>query len=459
MTRTKKRARGGWLLLAPALLLTTACSLDEILEVDTPGRVRDDALRDPALAQTLANSVIGDVECAWDKFVAGAAMQSDEYMPASGNLTMRETGSRKIFANHGTHQQGCQGNGFPMYTPLNISRFQADDIFKRLGEFDVADVPDATALQATVRAWGGFAIIGLSEAFCTTVLSEDEDGDGVSDFGPELSRAESNARAEAKFTEAISIAAPGSAAGNMAYVGRARARLNQGDFAGAIADAQMVPDGFVQTASRDGNLVSRYNYNWEQINDPGPNFNNHGSIAPSFRGLTVNPAGEHTQDDGVPDPRVNAMTNNELAADFATIHWFHDKTSGRGSPVTVATYTEAQLFIAEASAQLDDLPTAIGIINDLHTAAGLPTWAGSTDQDEVFRHVLDERRRELFVEGGHRLNDMVRFRGTPYEIPFLGEPGSDHPNGVDQTGAEYGDVTCFELPLVEQLNNPNIGGS
>ena len=455
MTRTKRRARGGWgsFLLVPALLLTTACSLDEILEVDTPGRVRDSALEDPELAQTLTNSVIGDVECSWNQYAAGTSIHSDEWMPASGNLTMREWGQRKIFNNHSAHQGGCGDWGFPMYTPLNTARFQADDIFKRLGEFDVAVVPDQVTMQATVRTWGAFPMIALGEGFCSTVFSEDEDGDGVSDFGPELTPSEANARAEAKFTEALGLAAAGSDIANMAYVGRARARLNQGDFAGALADAQMVPDGFSQIATRDGSQGSRWNYQFERINDPSPDFNNHGSIAPSFRDLTVNAAGEHTQADGTPDPRVNVTTLDRLSADFATIHFFHDKANSRGDPVPVASYKEAQLYVAEASAQLGDLQTAIDIINDRHTLAGLPTWGGSADQAEVLAHVQDERKRELFVEGGHRLNDMLRFG-----IPFLGEPGSDHPDGLDQTGAEYGDVTCFELPLVESLNNPNIGG-
>ena len=91
-----------------------------------------------------------------------------------------------------------------------------------------------------------------------------------------------------------------------------------------------------------------------------------------------------------------------------------------------------------------------------HERADLPAWTGSTDADEVIAHVLEERKRELFVEGGHRLNEMLRWRGTEFEIPFLGEPGSIHPDGVDQNGAEYGPTTCFLLPDVEQDGNPNI---
>lgn len=66
-------------------------------------------------------------------------------------------------------------------------------------------------------------------------------------------------------------------------------------------------------------------------------------------------------------------------------------------------------------------------------------------------HVLEERRRELLSEGGHRLNDMLRFRGTKFQIPFLGEPGSDHPAGVNQAGVPYGSTTCFPLPDIEEL--------
>ncbi len=67
----------------------------------------------------------------------------------------------------------------------------------------------------------------------------------------------------------------------------------------------------------------------------------------------------------------------------------------------------------------------------------------------MIAHVIDERLRELAFEAGHRLNDMLRFRGTQFEIPFLGDPGSFHPNGLDQNGDAYGTTTCLPLPVVE----------
>jgi hypothetical protein len=54
------------------------------------------------------------------------------------------------------------------------------------------------------------------------------------------------------------------------------------------------------------------------------------------------------------------------------------------------------------------------------------------------------------------MNDMLRFEGAPHEIPWLGEPGSIHPDGVDSVGGAYGDVTCFPLPSVERIGSPTI---
>ncbi len=198
------------------------------------------------------------------------------------------------------------------------------------------------------------------------------------------------------------------------------------------------------------------------MNDPdvGHAFGRNASVADHYRDLTVDAQGNHTQASGTPDPRVNVTTDGTQCFDFATVHYYHDKYTSRGGPVPIASYKEAQLIVAEAAARSGDLATARQIINDRHALAGLPLWdqAGTATQDEVIAHVIDERARELFVEGGHRLNDMLRWQGTQFEIPFLGEPGSIHPNGVDQTGAEYGSVTCFPLPLVEEQGNPNIGG-
>ena len=75
-------------------------------------------------------------------------------------------------------------------------------------------------------------------------------------------------------------------------------------------------------------------------------------------------------------------------------------------------------------------------------------------QDDVIRLVIEERNRELFAEGGHTMTDHIRFRSTPYNIPFKGEPGSAYPNGIDHIGQAFGPATCFALPSVERAGRP-----
>jgi hypothetical protein len=428
------------LVTLPTILVLAACSVDGLLDVDVPGRVPEDALNDPALAQTLVNSVIGDLECAWTNYTASASVHSDEFLAASGNLLNKQWASRQITASNANLAAGACG-GYGSFTPLHTARFQAEDVFTRLAAFDAAAVPNRTQFQATVRAYGAYALLALGEGYCEMTI------DGGALMQPE----EVLALAEERFGEAIELATQANAADilNLALVGRARVRLDLENFAGARADAALVPSGFLKNASRDGSSNRRWNIHHELVN--GQTGLRHASVADNYRDLTFK---------GVADPRVNVGTIGDLSFDFVTIHYFHDKTAGRETPVPIASYEEAQLIIAEAAARTGDLAAARTILNALHTAADLPLY-DATDiptQDDVIRAVIEERRRELFVQGAWRLNDMLRFRDSSFEIPFKGEPGSIHPDGIDQTGQVYGSTTCLPLPDAERFGNPNVSG-
>lgn len=399
----------------------------------------EEALSDPELATTLVASVIADLECAWDNYVAGAAIHSDEFIQSSGNLLQRNWGTRWITADDANLAQGsCEGAGYGSYTPLHTARFQAEGVFRRLGEFPDAKVPKKVSMQATVRAYGAFALVALGEGYCEMAL----------DGGPLMTPKDVLKVAESKFSQAIELAtrAGNTDILNLWLVGRARVRLDLGDFAGAIADASRVPAGYRKNATRDATDERRYNTHCEWVNCPQWR---HASVAPNYRNLEWR---------GVPDPRVQVRATGRLGFDFVTPHYVHQKATDRSSPVLLASYKEARLFIAEAAARSGDLATARQVINQLHAEAGIPGYdeEGKATQDEVIRQVLEERRRELFAEGGHRLNDHLRFRGTTFNIPFLGEPGSIHPNGVDHSGVPYGPTTCLPLPTVERAGNPNI---
>ena len=423
-------------LLAGSFLLV-GCR--DILSVHVPGRVPADALNDPTLAPTLAASVVADVECAWSNYVAGSALIADEFIQASGNLNQRNWGSRRITADEPTMAQGNCSTPYGIYTPLQTARFQAEDIFNRLESFPDAQVPNKVLLEATVRAYGGFALIALGEGFCRMAI----------DGGPLMTPAQVLTLAEQWFTDAISLAQKANSSDilNMALVGRARARLDLQNFAGALADAKQVPAGYLKVATRDNSDPRRYDALCQNITcSQGKN----ATIAPNYRNVTWQ---------GVPDPRVAVTTTGLLAFDNAQI-WYYptNKHTTVAYGLLLASYKEARLFIAEASARTGDLATARQLINQMHTEASIPSFdaAGAATQDSVIAQVIEERRRELFTEGGHRFNDQLRFRGTKWNIPFKGELGSIFPTGVDATGLPYGTTTCFPLPTVEIVGNPNI---
>lgn len=441
--KTRNRLAGA-AVFAASLLLLSGCSLDEILAVHVPGKVLEEDLSSSSLANVLATGVIAEVECSWNQYVAGSAHHSDEYVPTSGNLTMRNWGQRKIYASDAGYSQGtCGGWGYPMFTPLHTARFQSEDVASRLAEFPADEVPNVSALQATVAVWGAFPLVAMGEGFCSMSI----------DGGAELTPAQVQSEAETRFGTAISLAqAAGDATLTMqAQLGRARVRIAKGDYAGALADAGQIPDDFIVNVTRDDSESRRYNYYFERLNAP-TGFRAHGSIADNYQTLTIGADGMPTDGDGSPDTRVNVKTDGTQAADFATILYYHDKYNTRNDPLPLVHWHEARMYEAEALAMQGDVDGALAKINGLREAAMLPTVTAAVGAGEIMDLVKEERRRQLFVLGGHRLHDMLRFN-----IPFLGDPGSIHPNGLDQTGAEYGNLTCFQLPEVERKGNENIG--
>ncbi len=470
------------LMAALAIPALGACSISDILSVDLPGVVAEEDLADATLADVLANGVIGDFECAWGNYVAAAAHHDDQRIPTSGNLNMREWGQRKMTITGlagGLLATGSCASNYGVYTVLHTARFQAVDIFNRLEAFAIADVPNKVDLQGIVTAYGAYALVALGEGFCSMAV----------DGGAELTPAAVFALARDKFSEAITIATGtgNTAIVNMAHVGRARMLIGLQDWAAASTEAALVPAGFSLDASRGNEQGSRYNrINWFINGDAsGRDFSRNASMADNYKVLTIRadgmpasycdsfggsvspspscdgPEGAALLAGEVLDNRVNVTTANFQGFDFSTIHYFNaGKNNSQTAPMVIASWKEAQLYIAEAEAQLGNLDAAITVINGLRTGltVPLPLYASPTamTQTQVITAVLEERRRVLFDEAGHRLNDMLRYRGTAYNIPFLGEAGSLHPAGIDQNGDGYGSVTCFDLPLVETTGNQNI---
>jgi hypothetical protein len=147
---------------------------------------------------------------------------------------------------------GCEGLG--VYTPLQTARVTANHVRTLLEGWTDADIPPGTnrqVLVATAAAYEAWSILLLGEGFCSTVLTT-IDGANFA-YAGETTRNDAFKAAEDRFNEAITVAqSQGSAATsilNMALVGRARARQDQGNLAGARTDAALVPATFVFNAT------------------------------------------------------------------------------------------------------------------------------------------------------------------------------------------------------------------
>ena len=410
----------------------TGCDTADLLSVDLPGNITADDVEKASLANIMRVSSIGDFEWAWNSYVDFAAGHSDEYIQSSGNFTGRRLQLRDIPADLPQYQDNIFGR-------LHRARFMLEANFDRLEAFTDAEVANRRMFQAEMRTYGAFLYVAFGEGFCGTPL----DGDGVVRTPDQLLQI-----AVDQFTEALTMAGSAGRADlqNAARIGRARAYLDLKDYASAINDAKQVVEGLDFYATRESGENRRSN---SMANRNELNSSKQSSVAPGFQDVRWK---------GVADPRIHAIQTPFTGHDGSTIVWRHDKTpesfaAGAGQDVIIASYREAQMIIAEASAMTSDLPSAISIMNDFHTAAGIPP-VDAVDlptQDDVVRHLIEERRREFFVEGGHRQRDHLRWRGGPFNVPYLGEPGSDHPNGIDHQGQVYGATTCFLVAQNEQI--------
>jgi starch-binding outer membrane protein, SusD/RagB family len=403
--------------------------LDKGLEATAPDKIETIVLETPTNAGLIVNSAMGNFECALKAYVVDAGMASGEFMDATATAAdwpfdRRDTDPA---ADVSYAVNDCVGLPLGIYTPIQVARGTADRALELLQGWTDAQVANRQDLIAKAAAYAGYSRILLGEGFCEAAIN----------LGPKLTSAQVFASAETMFSTAITAAqtANDQQILNMAYVGRARARLDQGNTAGAAADAALVPSGFVQTAKSENTPTIRQN-RVQTINQAG-----FVSVGASYRNLTVTGSNGTT----VPDTRVAVTDAAKPGTDNRTPLFIQTKYPNSIAAIPVASYKEAQLIIAEVAGG----QTAVNIINNLRAASGLPAFA-STDPVAIAAEVTEARRRELFLEGQH-LFDVRRLT-----LPLDPAAGIQY-STVYPKGGNYGSERCFPLPNVEILNNPNIG--
>src|SRR5690606_4743863 len=293
------------------LTLGACDALDKALEVETPSRLPASELESPANAELLVASAQRDLECAYASYIVASGLVAGELQDGSQTASRWDYDRRTLRPEQTSYAStSCQG-AYGLYTPLNTARFTADNATMRLEGWTDDQVANRQELIARAANYAGFALTFIGETFCSAAI----------DVGPELTSAQVFEEAEARFTKALDAA---QAAGNaqlasLAYLGRAKARLNGGDLPGAKADAQQVPPGFLYNATYDAANGRQFNRVYD--------FNGMGTS------VTVAPAYRNTG-----DPRVPVRDSGRTSADQNTSLWVQQKYNSLDAPIPLARY-------------------------------------------------------------------------------------------------------------------------
>jgi len=388
-----------------------ACNTDKLLEVEFPGQIPTDQIGDPSLAAVLVRSVIGDFECAYSNYMSGSSVHSDEYETSNSNVPLANWGERTITADENDYSIGtCEGN-FGMNLTLHTARFQSEETSKKLAAWTDQQVANRASLQAQAKIYGAYSYLLMGEGFCQVAF----DGAAVQPPTAALTLAET------KFAEGITFAQAASNTDmlNLARVGMARTKMDLKKWAEAATFASQVPAAYNKNVDRGQESNRRWNKLWRLAEQQGAY-----TVATAYRNMN--------------DPRVLVKDAGRGAFNSEVRLWVTTKYTALISPMRLASGIEANLIQAEALIQQNQVAQGMALINARRAAVSLTPLVAVTQADAI-NAVIDERRKELSFEGGHRLNDLLRYKITwkTGSNPF--------------TNRNYGTTTCWPHPTRETL--------
>ncbi|MFL5563066.1 MAG: hypothetical protein ACJ79K_16455 [Gemmatimonadaceae bacterium] len=421
------------------LAASAACSVDKILKVEdldvaTPGSLNTATALPILLGGAVANfhaAYIGTGNVNESSGQIGySGLLADELRSSDTFPTRNQVDQRTITTDNSSNEA--------QFILLSQARAAAEIATVRFKQFG-ADQPGL----ALAYALDGYSTVLFGEDYCSGVPFSTLTDAGATIYGQPLTTAQIFTRAIAKFDSAL--AAPGITAQykNLALVGKARAQLDLGQVAAAGATAAQVTSGFVfniessVTTSNQYNGIYTFNINTKRL-----------TLVDSegINGLDYLSAN---------DPRITYKDTSSAAFDKTTNLIVQHKYAKRDAPAVLASYTEAQLIIAEAALASGNYATpttgTLAILNTLRATVGLtplaPAVGATAQQNQLFRE-----RAFWFYLTAHRLGDLRRLVRQ-----YNRTPESVFPTGPFFKGNNYGTDVNFPVPDVEK-NNPNFHG-
>jgi len=424
-------------------LTLTACS--GLLDVKDPDIINPGDVQNPDGAVAAYNGAIGDFAFANDGDNGGtegqilvSGVMSDEYIDVETFPTRIEYDSRAINERNGTLTA--------VYFNLHKARVALEGAAGALQQY----LDTNTTRISEMLALAGYTYVYFAENYCAAVPFSERQPDGSIAYGQPETTGEMLDRAISRFDSALGM--PTSAAiARLASIGKGRALLDKGDFAGANAAVATVTAGQYQTAHSIS--TGRQQNGVYVFNNPG------GARSGTARFGVSDGEGTNGLDfRSAADPRVPTQQMG-LGFDNTSPLWVYLRYTGPTSPVTVASYVEARLIRAEAALQA--APGTSAVIDTLNAIradsvnnGGFRLAALADPGSDTARTSLLFRERAFWLFAtGHRLGDLRRLARAPYNrnVNVL------YPIGNYPKGTVYGGNTELPVPFDER-NNPNFTG-
>lgn len=452
-----------------AAMFASAC--DEFLTASNPGLIQEDRLADTALVELMANSAIGSLQDVYSWLADYGSVYTDE---TRNHGTFAEEGlfdQRRLQPDNGTLSTFH-------YAPLMRARWLADSLTARIRTI-YGDSATHDLRVARSYAIAGFDLVLLGEYFCEVPVPAPGER-----YGPPLKPDSLFGLAIARFDSALEIAAASKEANqkvtsgpsltlaqrlvlgadsvrNFALVAKARAALNKGDKALAIATAQ-------QVTSMGG--ASEFEYRVYYNDNASLNLLNRfqldfsGGAGVAIRSISG------TRFLGLDDARVphpiNTTTGQPLPEPITGGSWvvpnappsfstFNNTKTGadftNGTSIRIASMLEARYIIAEAGGAGGTNiggQSNIAFVESRRTAFPSSTTPNPVTAANYTESLMEQRSRDFFLDG-HRMGDLRRYRNK-YGID-LWEKGPMYGGTV-----QFNDQTCWPINLAEITNNPFV---
>ncbi len=460
----KRRFAASLLAAGCAIASLSGCdSVDSLLDVNNPERIRETDLDDPRLVGVLVNSAIGQFADAFSgTFIWIGSMLTDEQVTGINWEDYARVNQREVLYNETPADE--------MFDEISEARVFADTVSARLP--NLIDNATSDRRYAVTLAYAGYSYILMGDAMCEATI----------DVGAEIYQPEQLYQfAVDNLDQALTVANAAGAAdvANFARAGLARAHLNLGNDSQVMQYAAEVPLDF------------RWWVEYSDVNPAGYNVlyaRTHGTnhalgVHPSFVSIYA-PFGTQNVLDQT-DPRIqftprwtrghNGLT--QLYKPFQPL-LFSGYTGNTIAEVCASVpaadctedFLEGQdaLLLPEQGTDIA-VASGIGALHNYYEAAGASGSgpAGSTldfvnarravgnqapvslSGEALMAELREQRRRDLYMSG-YRLGDLRRYVRQNVGNFF---PSGQHPNA--QWG-DYGSATCFPIPREEYEGNPNV---